>query len=90
MREAQLEAHFRKAVKSLGGAVHKLVGTKRGMPDRLVLLPGGRIFLVELKTDTGKLSPLQEDWIEKAWELGTAVEVLYGRTGVDRWIADQA
>lgn len=87
--ERELEGHFRRGVKSLHGTVHKLVGTKRGMPDRLVLLPGGIIRLVELKRKNGKLSALQEDWITKADQLGVYVAVLYGRAEIDAWIREQ-
>jgi len=32
----------------------------RGWPDLLVLMPCGQVFFVELKTQQGKISPLQE------------------------------
>ncbi|MBR5879532.1 MAG: VRR-NUC domain-containing protein [Akkermansia sp.] len=41
------------------------------MPDRLVLLPGGRIYFVEMKRPKdGRLSPRQEWWGEKLTALG--------------------
>lgn len=88
-QERRLEAHFRREVKKLHGRVHKLIGTKRGMPDRLVLLPCGLIYLVELKREGGKLSKLQQEWHTQANQLGTDVVVLEGRTEIDAWIAEQ-
>ena len=34
--------------------------TTRGFPDLTVILPNGTVLFVELKTPTGKLSPLQK------------------------------
>lgn len=53
-----------------------------GVPDRLVLLPGGRVIFVELKTDTGRLSTLQEFVHGRLRRLGMDVQVLYGRDEV--------
>ena len=60
MREKQTEQRLVKAVKAAGGICPKLVspGTD-GMPDRMVLLPGGRIGFVEVKTPGQKPRPLQ-------------------------------
>ena len=85
MRESHVEAKFREAVRRLGGITSKIVPVEKGIPDRLVLLPGGRIQLVELKADDGRLSPAQKLWHRRASERGTDVEVVIGSTGVDRW-----
>lgn len=88
--EASLEEYFRKVVRlRLGGKVIKLAPTERGVPDRMVLLPAGRIKLVELKTVTGRLSPYQEHIHEVFSELGTDVDVLYGRAEIDEWVMKQ-
>ena len=50
MREKIVEQHLVKAVKSSGGIAPKLVSPGfNGVPDRLVLLPGGKIGFVEGK-----------------------------------------
>ena len=42
-----------------------------GVPDRIVLLPGGRLVFVELKRPKGgELAPLQEWWGAKLHRLG--------------------
>jgi hypothetical protein len=87
--EADLETLFRTRVRQLGGMVEKLAPTNAGMPDRLVLLPHGRIEFVELKTDTGRLRPDQRVWIERAGHLGTPVTVLHGRAEVEAWAVDR-
>ena len=84
--ESDLEDHFRRAVARAGGAAFKLVATRAGMPDRLVLMPGGRIYLVELKAHGGEVRPDQKIWHAKARGLGTVVVVLEGRGQVDGWV----
>ena len=60
MREKIIEQHLVKAVKSSGGIAPKLVSPGfDGMPDRLVLLPGGKIGFVEVKAPGKKPRPLQ-------------------------------
>lgn len=89
--EASLEAHFNRSVRlHLGGRAVKLAPTEKGLPDRLVLLPGGRIYLVELKTTSGHTSAAQDLWHERSAQLGTRVQVLVGRAGIDQWIRASA
>jgi len=58
--EKALEKRLRETVKKRGGLAIKIWCLSfTGFPDRIVLMPGARIFFVELK-DTGKeLSPVQ-------------------------------
>jgi len=45
----------------MGGIAPKFVSSSYdGLPDRLVLLPGGRLAFVELKAPGKRLRPLQE------------------------------
>jgi hypothetical protein len=85
-REAALEAYFQKRVRLAGGITFKLAPTVKGVPDRLVLLPMGKVFLVELKTAVGQLSAAQKLWHERAAAIGMHVDVVYGREQIDRWI----
>lgn len=42
-----------------------------GVPDRIVLMPDGRVYFVELKRPKGgKLDPLQEWWAKRLQGLG--------------------
>ncbi len=60
MREKIIEQHLVKAVKSSGGIAPKLVCPGfDGMPDRLVLLPKGKIGFVEVKAPGKEPRPLQ-------------------------------
>ena len=60
MREKIIEQHLVKAVKNSGGIAPKLVSPGfDGMPDRLVLLPRGKIGFVEVKVPGKEPRPLQ-------------------------------
>lgn len=87
--EASLEAYFRKAVRAAGGLIYKLAPTVSGIPDRLVIFPGGLMFLVELKAPGGRLSPIQEHVHSELAAVGTTVAVLEGRGQVDSWISSR-
>lgn len=65
--EKEIEAKLRKAVAKHGGQCLKWVCPGwSGVPDRIVLLPGGRIVFVELKRPTGgKTSAMQKWWAKK-------------------------
>ena len=60
MREKTVEAKLVRAVKAAGGICPKLVSPgMAGMPDRLVLLPDGKMGFVEVKAPGEKPRPLQ-------------------------------
>jgi hypothetical protein len=81
--ESRIEELLVRKIKQAGGWALKLVSPgNAGVPDRLVLLPGGRVIFVELKTETGSLSPLQVDVHRRLRELGMDVVTLYGRDEV--------
>ena len=60
MREKTIEAKLVTAVRQLGGLALKFISPGLdGVPDRLVLLPGGRMAFIELKAPGKKMRPLQ-------------------------------
>lgn len=58
------------------------------VPDQVVKLPSGRVIFVELKTDKGRLSKLQEAQIKKLRDLGQQVEVVRGLAGLETFFRD--
>lgn len=70
--EKEIEQALVRKVKHHGGLCLKWVCPGwAGVPDRLVLLPGGRIVFVELKRPKGGcLSKLQQWWAYKLIDLG--------------------
>lgn len=60
MQEKLIEKKLREYVKRLGGIALKFhSGSFTGMPDRIILMPGGKISFVEVKTTGKNLSPKQ-------------------------------
>lgn len=88
--ESALEGEFRRLVAGIGGLILKLAPTERGIPDRLVILPGGRMFLVELKVQNRKPSPIQRVMHERMLRRGITVHVLNGSEDVRAWVREQA
>lgn len=86
IREATLQSDLVKRVRLLGGMVVKLAPTVKGLPDLLVLLPTGGMYLVELKTDVGQLSPAQRVLHDRIRALGIEVHVLRGPGEIQAWL----
>lgn len=79
MAEKHIEAKFRRKIEAAGGLCYKWVSPgNSGVPDRIVLMPGGRVYFVELKTEHGKLSPIQDRQISRLKLAGQTVFVAYG------------
>ena len=79
MRENYIEAWIRKQIEELGGKFYKWTSPGNdGVPDRIAILPGGKIFFVELKTEKGRLSEIQK-WVQEILKgLGCNVRTIYG------------
>ena len=77
MREKAIEQKLVSAVRRSGGIAPKLVSPGfDGMPDRMVLMPGGRIAFVEVKAPSEKPRPLQLSRHRLLRRLGFRVYVL--------------
>ena len=74
MIEAEIEKEFVKFVQLKGGIAIKLVSpSMNGLPDRLVLMPGGHCFFAEIKAPGEKMRPLQVKRAEQIKNLGFEV-----------------
>lgn len=77
MLEKELEKKFAEEVKVVGGRAFKFVSPgNTGVPDRIVVMPGGKIGFVELKQKGKKPTKLQSLQIKRLKELGCFVAVL--------------
>lgn len=87
MKESSIEARLVKEVEKLGGLCWKFVSPGvAGVPDRLVLLPKGKIVFVELKAPGKKARALQEYRHKQLRKLGFKVEIIDSIEGVKRFI----
>ena len=79
MREREIERKLVSAVKSRGGICPKFVSPGfDGMPDRVVLLPHGKMGFVEVKRPGEQPRPLQKARHKILRRLGFLVFVLDG------------
>ena len=78
MQEANVEKYLIRYVKDKGGLCLKFISASmRGLPDRIVILPQGKIFFVELKAKGKKPRPEQ-----------TRVHKLFSSLGAKVYTAD--
>jgi len=78
MNEKIIERKLREKVKAFGGLALKFYSPSfTGMPDRIVLMPGGRIWFAEIKTTGKKLSPRQQ-----------VVKPILEKLGFQVWVID--
>ena len=77
MKEKTIEKKLTLAAKNMGGIALKFISPGLdGMPDRIVLLPGGRMGFVEVKSPGKVPRPLQEARHRMLRRLGFQVYVL--------------
>ena len=89
-REAEIEKYFCWAVASIGGKTFKFKSASQsGVSDRIVCLPNGDTWFVEIKRPKGgHLSPLQELFADEMWSLKQKYACLWTKEDVMQWIAD--
>ena len=78
-RERDVERWLCDQVKKLRGHAYKFVSPGcDGVPDRIIILPPGRVYFVELKTNKGKPSQIQKWQIKFLSDLGCDVRLIRG------------
>jgi hypothetical protein len=88
-KEDSVEELLVRRVRALGGRCEKMaMKGRRGFPDRLVILPGGRIHLVETKRPVGgRLLPHQISLHAIYKALGATVAVVRNSEDIDRLLS---
>jgi hypothetical protein len=87
MRERDIEAYLRDRVREAGGWAPKWTSPgNAGVPDRIVILPPGRIIFVELKAPCGRPTKLQLMQHARLRQLGCDVRVIDSKQGVDELV----
>lgn len=87
--EKAIEQYLVKKVREAGGMAYKFVSPgNRGVPDRVVVFPDGRIVFAEIKCDTGELSAQQNNQIKKLRRLNQTVRVIYSKEEVNMFMSE--
>lgn len=86
-RESAVERRLAAGVRAKRGLCWKFVspGTS-GVPDRIVVLPGGTVWFVELKADDGRLSDRQAMILRQLADRGANATVLVGMKDVEKFL----
>lgn len=89
MLEREIEQKLRRGCDKLGALCMKWVSPGQvGVPDRIIFLPGGQVLLVEVKTETGKLSPVQVNMHRRLRKMGLRVITVAGSDEVKRLLEE--
>lgn len=87
--EKDIERWLGNQLKKLGCIYMKFVSPGNdGVPDRIVVLPGGAVIFVELKATTGKLMANQRVQISRLRKQGAIVFVLTGKLDAKLFLDD--
>ena len=87
MKKRAIERYLANKVKQLGGKSFKFVSPgNAGVPDRIVIIPGGHIFFIELKAPGKKPRKLQQVVIKQLKKLGCNVLTIDSKEQVNRFI----
>lgn len=91
LNEKVLERRLRETIKQRGGLALKIWAVSfAGLPDRLVLMPGGRAFFAEIKT-TGKKPDDRQKSVHKLLQsLGFSVAVVDSLGALRKFLEDIA
>lgn len=86
--ESDIERRLVVEVRKAGGMCLKFTSpSTRGVPDRIVLLPGGMVSFVELKAPGKKPTRLQRIMHERIRSLGFRVSVVDSTEGIREVVA---
>ncbi|MGU4696757.1 hypothetical protein K6L09_08825 [Burkholderia cepacia] len=89
MLEKTVETYLVDRVRAAGGDAYKFSSPARvSVPDRIVVFPPARIYFVELKSPTGKVSKAQLREHERLRALGCDVRVINSREAVDAFVRE--
>ena len=87
MLEKQIERYLVDRVKLLGGRAYKFTSpAHRGVADRIVCLPNGQTWFVEVKTEGGRLSALQKVFMSDMALMRQKYVCLWNKKQIDGWL----
>lgn len=89
LKESGIEKRLKKEIEKIGGKALKFVSPGvAGVPDRIVLLPHGRISFIELKAPGEELRPLQEFRAKELRALGFEVRCIDSIEGIMQFVSE--
>ena len=87
MLEKDVEGYLRREIEKMGGLCLKFTSPgNAGVPDRIIILPGGRVWFAEIKTTGGRVRPLQKWWQKRLQKVGIRSLVIHNRVEAEVFI----
>lgn len=87
--EREIERYFKAQLEKRGALVFKFVSPgQAGVPDRVVLLPGGRVVFAEMKAPGEKPRPLQRAVFARMARAGHPVYIIDSREAVKKFMEE--
>lgn len=79
MLEKDIEAWLNKQIEKMGGIAYKFVSPGNpGVPDRIYILPDGRVWFVELKQQFGRIANIQKWQRQRLLKMGCNYRLVRG------------
>lgn len=79
MLEKDIESWLNKQVEKMGGLAYKFTSPENpGVPDRIYILPNGKVWFVELKQKLGKVAGIQKWQRERLLGMGCNYRLVRG------------
>ena len=89
IKERDVERYFKAQLEKRGALVFKFVSPgQTGVPDRVVLLPGGRVVFAEMKAPGEKPRPLQRAVFARMARAGHPVYIIDSREAVKEFMEE--
>jgi hypothetical protein len=86
-RERGIENHLKQSVTRVGGLYLKFTSPgNNGVPDRVVIFPGGTVYFVELKRPGGKPRKIQQACMRRMRHTRAHVVMINSRKQADHFI----
>lgn len=87
MKESEIEKHLMWHVARMGGITYKFASpAHRGVADRIVCLPNGETWFIELKAKGGRLSALQERFAIEMEQTQQNYACLWSVSHIETWV----
>lgn len=87
--EKDIEEKLKRVVKRKGGLYLKFTSPSvRGVPDRIVVWPTGRIDFVEIKRPKGNVRALQQYWLNNLIRLKQNARTVFCEEDIERLVKD--
>lgn len=89
MLEKDIEDWLNKQVERMGGLAYKFTSPGNpGVPDRIYILPNGRVWFVELKQQLGRVAGIQKWQRQRLQEMGCNYRLVKGMDDAKKYVEE--